>query len=232
MENERGGGHMVIIGRGAEAVLEKKNFKDLYFPSKDLKIEVVIKKRVKKGYRIKEIDLHLRRTRTISESRLMHEAKKYVRTPTIFEIDRDECYIVMEYIKGERIKELLEKANSKKRRNLCIKIGNMVGKLHKSGIVHGDLTTSNMIYISHEIYLIDFGLGEFSREIEGQGVDMHLLKEALQSTHYKHFLEDFKTVMEGYGEIVGDEKKKKILKRIHDIEKRGRYVRRDSVYNE
>jgi len=222
---------MVIIGRGAEAILEMKDFKDLYFPSKDLKIEIVIKKRIKKGYRIKEIDLHLRRSRTILESRLMHEAKKYVRTPTLFEIDPDECYIVMEYIEGDRVKELLEKVNSEKRENVCFKIGNMVGKLHKNGIIHGDLTTSNMIYKFNEIYLIDFGLGEFSREIEKQGVDMHLLKEALQSTHYKYFLEDFETVMEGYAYIVGNEKKKEILKRINEIEKRGRYVRRDSLYN-
>ncbi len=222
---------MVIIGRGAEAILEMKDFKDLYFPSRDMNIKIVIKKRIKKGYRLKEIDLHLRRSRTILESRLIHEAKKYIRTPTIFEIDRDECYIVMEYVEGERVKELLEKVNSEKREEICLKIGNMVGKLHKNGIIHGDLTTSNMIYRLNEIYLIDFGLGEFSREIEKQGVDMHLLKEALQSTHYKYFLEDFETVMKGYAYIVGNEKKKEILKRINEIEKRGRYVQRDSLYN-
>ncbi len=222
---------MVIIGRGAEAILEMKDFKDLYFPSRDMNIKIVIKKRIKKGYRLKEIDLHLRRSRTILESRLIHEAKKYIRTPTIFEIDLDECYIIMEYIEGERVKELLEKVNSEKREEICLKIGNMVGKLHKNGIIHGDLTTSNMIYRLNEIYLIDFGLGEFSREIEKQGVDMHLLKEALQSTHYKYFLEDFETVMKGYAYIVGNEKKKEILKRINEIEKRGRYVQRDSLYN-
>ncbi|RLF94795.1 Kae1-associated kinase Bud32, partial [Thermococci archaeon] len=214
-----------------EAILEMKDFKDLYFPSRDMNIKIVIKKRIKKGYRLKEIDLHLRRSRTILESRLIHEAKKYIRTPTIFEIDRDECYIVMEYVEGERVKELLEKVNSEKREEICLKIGNMVGKLHKNGIIHGDLTTSNMIYRLNEIYLIDFGLGEFSREIEKQGVDMHLLKEALQSTHYKYFLEDFETVMKGYAYIVGNEKKKEILKRINEIEKRGRYVQRDSLYN-
>ncbi|HDN81543.1 MAG TPA: Kae1-associated kinase Bud32 [Methanomicrobia archaeon] len=222
---------MAIIGRGAEAILEMKDFKDLYFPSRDMNIKIVIKKRIKKGYRLKEIDLHLRRSRTILESRLIHEAKKYIRTPTIFEIDLDECYIIMEYIEGERVKELLEKVNSEKREEICLKIGNMVGKLHKNGIIHGDLTTSNMIYRLNEIYLIDFGLGEFSREIEKQGVDMHLLKEALQSTHYKYFLEDFETVMKGYAYIVGNEKKKEILKRINEIEKRGRYVQRDSLYN-
>ena len=222
---------MAIIGRGAEAILEMKDFKDLYFPSRDMNIKIVIKKRIKKGYRLKEIDLHLRRSRTILESRLIHEAKKYIRTPTIFEIDLDECYIIMEYIEGERVKELLEKVNSEKREEICLKIGNMVGKLHKNGIIHGDLTTSNMIYRLNEIYLIDFGLGEFSREIEKQGVDMHLLKEALQSTHYKYFLENFETVMKGYAYIVGNEKKKEILKRINEIEKRGRYVQRDSLYN-
>ncbi|HDM22925.1 MAG: Kae1-associated kinase Bud32 [Methanomicrobia archaeon] len=222
---------MVIIGRGAEAILEMREFKDLYFPSRDLNIKVVIKKRVKKGYRLGEMDLHLRRSRTVLESRLIHEAKKYVRTPAIFEVDLDECYIVMEYVEGERIKEFLEKIDSERRKNICRKIGNMIGKLHKNGIIHGDLTTSNMIYRDNEIYFIDFGLGEFSKEIEKQGVDMHLLKEAFQSTHYEHFMEDFENVMKGYEEVVGEEKKREILNRIREIERRGRYVRRDSLYN-
>ncbi|MEA1993235.1 MAG: Kae1-associated kinase Bud32 [Euryarchaeota archaeon] len=222
---------MVIIARGAEAVLERTKFEDQYFPSRDLNIDIILKKRIKKGYRAEEIDSYLRQSRTVLEARLIHEAKKYVRTPTIFEVDTDECYIVMEYIEGTRMKELLNRLERKKRRVICQKIGKIVGELHNHGIIHGDLTTSNMIYRAGEIYLIDFGLGEFSREIEQQGVDLHLLREALQSTHYDQFQEDFEMIMRGYGEIVGKEKKEKVLKRIEQIERRGRYVKRDSFHN-
>jgi TP53 regulating kinase-like protein len=223
---------MDIIGRGAEAVLEKESFADRYFPSSDLKIYLVLKKRVKKGYRIDPIDHALRRTRTILESRLMHEAKRYVRTPTIFEIDTDECVIVMEYIDGNRVKEFLNDLPPEKRGNLCFEIGKIVGNLHKNGIIHGDLTTSNMIYQSGEIYLIDFGLGEFSGEIEAQGVDLHLLKEALRSTHYAHFREDFSWMLKGYEDVVGKERKEELIRRIEEIERRGRYVKRNRVRNE
>ncbi len=222
---------MAVIGRGAEAVLTVEDFSDRYFPSDDLDIRVVIKKRIKKGYRNEQIDLHLRRSRTVLEARLMHEAKKYVKTPTIFEVDTDECYIVMEYIEGERVKELLEKISPEKRRSVCHRIGEIVGNLHRNDIIHGDLTTSNMIRSSSGIYLIDFGLGEFSIEIEDKGVDMHLLREALQSTHYHHFEGDFNAVMEGYEATVGEKRKDEIIRKIEEIERRGRYVKRDSIHH-
>ena len=223
---------MAFIARGAEAVLERETFADRYFPSKDLEIDIVVKKRIKKGYRNEKIDRHLRESRTVAESRLIHEAKKCVRTPTIFEIDTNECSIIMECIEGDRVKELLETLTPEERGALCRRIGEAIGSLHYNGIIHGDLTTSNMICRSGEIYLIDFGLGEFSGETENQGVDLHLLKEALQSTHHAHFTEDFAMVMEGYGAVVGNEKRNEIVKKIEEIERRGRYVKRGSLRHE
>ena len=61
-------------------------------------------------------------------------------------------------------------------------------------------------------------------ELEPKGVDLHLMKRALQSTHYKHAKECFKAVMKGYGETVGEEEAKKVSEKIREIEKRGRYV--------
>jgi len=99
--------------------------------------------------------------------------------------------------------------------------------LHKGGIVHGDLTTSNMILKEGKVYFIDFGLSEESEEIEKQGIDIHLLRQALESTHFDISNELFEIILEGYSMILGDKKKEEILQRIEQIEKRGRYRKRN-----
>jgi TP53 regulating kinase-like protein len=74
------------------------------------------------------------------------------------------------------------------------------------------------------IFFVDFGLGEKNSELEAQGVDLHLLKRALQSTHYQYADECFQTVMKGYAAFVGEAETKDVLAKIREIERRGRYV--------
>ena len=84
--------------------------------------------------------------RTVHEPQLMHEAKAAgVPTPLIYMVNVPEAAIVMEYIEGQQIKQLLNKAPQEQRHELCIAIGTLIGKLHSHGLIHGDLTTSNMI---------------------------------------------------------------------------------------
>ena len=91
----------------------------------------------------------------------------------------------MEYIEGQQIKQMLNKASKAKRHDLCVKIGESIARLHSHGLIHGDLTTSNMILSPEgKIFFVDFGLGEKNIELEAKGVDLHLLKRALQSTHF------------------------------------------------
>ncbi|HOP09596.1 MAG TPA: hypothetical protein PLC12_05220, partial [Candidatus Methanofastidiosa archaeon] len=98
------------------------------------------------------------------------------------------------------------------------------GRLHGNNIIHGDLTTSNMIHRGDEIVFIDFGLGEFSSETEKQAVDAHLLKQALKSTHFDHWERYWETFTASYCDTYerGDD----VIERIADIEMRGRYVER------
>ncbi|MCK4434537.1 Kae1-associated serine/threonine protein kinase, partial [Candidatus Bathyarchaeota archaeon] len=111
------------------------------------------------------------------------------------------------------------------RQRLCFKIGELIGKLHKYGIIHGDLTTSNMILNPEgKIFFVDFGLGEKSKELEVRGVDLHLMKRALQSTHFRFAEEYFNAVIEGYSKVLGSETVKNVLEKIGEIEKRGRYI--------
>jgi TP53 regulating kinase-like protein len=77
---------------------------------------------------------------------------------------------------------------------------------------------------SGKVFLVDFGLGEFSTELEIRGVDLHLMKRALQSTHYKYAKECFEAVTEGYAKAVGKENTVNVLEKIREIEKRGRYI--------
>jgi TP53 regulating kinase-like protein len=97
--------------------------------------------------------------------------------------------------------------------------------MHRHGVIHGDLTTSNMILdLEGKIFLVDFGLGEKSTEVEARGVDLHLMKRALQSTHYQFAEECFRKVMAGYSAVLGGEDAEKVSEKIREIERRGRYV--------
>jgi TP53 regulating kinase-like protein len=207
----------MLIKKGAEANLYLEKWHDR---------EVIIKQRLPKKYRIPQLDLMIRSQRTVHEPNIIHKAKEAgVPTPTIFMVDVAEATIIMEFVEGKQIKEILDQVSSEERLQLSHLIGKMIGRLHKNGIIHGDLTTSNMILTPYgKVVFIDFGLSERSKELEPNGVDLHLMKRALQSTHYKHAKECFKAVIKGYTKVVGEEKAQKVTKKIQEIEKRGRYV--------
>lgn len=207
---------MKLIKQGAEAKL---------FLSKKDGQKTLIKDRIKKDYRISQIDKKIRKNRTSQESNLLSEARRNgVPTPKILDVDKNNYKITMEFIDGERIKELLNKSDRKSVEKICFEIGGLIGKLHAAGIIHGDLTTSNMILKDKKIHFIDFGLGFFSRKIEDQGTDLRLLHEALKSTHYQILDVSWKNVIKGYREEYS--KADPVLNRVSEIEKRARYMER------
>jgi Kae1-associated kinase Bud32 len=207
---------MKVVYRGAEAILYLDEVEGQ---------KVLVKERIKKVYRIPQIDENLRKLRTRKEVKLLTEARKVgVATPKILRVDEKNHKIFMEFVEGKRIKEILNEADEETVAKICLKIGEAIGKLHAHGIVHGDLTTSNMILKDGEIYFIDFGLGEFSSRIEDQGVDLNLLYEALRSTHFKILDFCWKKIVEGYKKEYP--KAKEVLERVKEIEKRARYMKR------
>jgi TP53 regulating kinase-like protein len=207
----------VLIKKGAEANLYLANWHGR---------KVVLKRRLPKKYRPRALDKQIRTYRTIHEPQLMHEAKKAgVPTPTVFLVDRAKATIIMQYVDGKQVKQLLNEASPSERQNLCFRIGESVGKLHKYGIIHGDLTTSNFIQNpAGRVFFLDFGLGDKTKELEARGVDLHLMKRALQSTHYTHAEECFESAVEGYSAVLGIETSENVLDKIRQIERRGRYV--------
>jgi Kae1-associated kinase Bud32 len=203
---------MKIIKRGAEAVL--------YLDDSQL-----VKERIKKNYRLTEIDEKLRKLRTRKEAKLLNEAKRVgVETPKIFSIDEKGFKIIMEFIDGKRLKEFFNETNDKNRKKAAEELGKSVGLLHKNGIVHGDLTTSNMILKEDKIFFIDFGLGEFSNRVENLATDLSVLKEAFKSTHFKYLDLLWESFIKGYKQT--NDNFNKVLDTLNDIEKRGRYVKR------
>lgn len=205
----------MLIYRGAEAEI----IMDTYLGRK-----VIKKRRIPKGYRIPELDKRLRLQRTKEEAKLMVEARRGgVPVPIIYDVNLKEFTIIMEYVDGERVKELIPKLTERERKEICTMIGRNVARLHNANIVHGDLTTSNMILKNDKVYFIDFGLGEFSSEIERRGVDLHLLMEAFSSAH-PEYPDLFNYVMEGYRSIY-EGNAREIEKKIEEIIRRGRYMK-------
>lgn len=202
-----------VLYQGAEAKIITSTY---------LGYDVVKKQRVQKRYRIKEIDNLLIKTRTKEEAKVMGLARtKGVSVPLIYDVDLAEGCITFEYLKGDRVKDIFDRITDEERKKLCTTIGNQIALLHNAEIIHGDLTTSNMIKVNKRVYFIDFGLSEISAEIEARGVDLHLLMEALESTHSKH-ASFFSSVLDGYKKTY-DGDTKLVERKIHDIIRRGRY---------
>ena len=209
--------YMKLIKKGAEASLYLTKWHDR---------KVIMKVRLPKKYRPPELDERIRTYRTAHEPQLMHEAKMAgVPTPIIFLVDMNKATITMEYVEGQQVKKLIDTLSMDEGKKLCEKIGGLIGNLHQHGVIHGDLTTSNMILTREgKIFLVDFGLGEKNTELEAKGVDLHLMKRALQSTHYEIAEECFRSVLFGYSSVVGNEKTREVMEKIREIEQRGRYV--------
>jgi TP53 regulating kinase-like protein len=94
-------------------------------------------------------------------------------------------------------------------------------------MVHGDLTTSNMILTRDgKVYFVDFGLGEYNPSVEARGVDLHLLRRALQSIHFKITDEAYRAVLSGYRREFG-RGAEKVIRRADEVGRRGRYVAKE-----
>jgi len=208
---------LVLIKKGAEAEL----FLETWCEKK-----VILKRRTPKSYRIPDLDLKLRSYRTIHEAMLIHQAKLVgIPTPLIYLVDTINSTIIMEYIIGKQLRELANESSELTLKPIFLRIGRSIGKLHSSGIIHGDLTTSNLIIDPQKrIFFIDFGLGKKSLELEERSVDLFLLKRTLNSTHYLSADPFFSWVLEGYEKNVGNKNRMAVERRIKAIADRGRYT--------
>lgn len=204
-----------LLRKGAEAHI---------FEGEWLGKRVIVKHRVPKAYRHPELDKAIRARRTVREAQALHRAKEAgVPTPIIYLVDLRTATIIMELVEGIRLKELLAREGRGALWALE-ELGELVGRLHKAGLVHGDITTSNVVVTPDgSLVLIDFGLSEFSRELEKRGVDLHLLRRVLTGAHHEVAEEAWEAFLRGYRAAVGEEAEEVIAK-VREIELRGRWV--------
>ncbi len=199
-----------LLSRGAEAEIWRVRW---------FGREAVVKKRVKKGYRHPILDEMIRKTRTKREAKLMTMSRRVgVPVPIIYDLRLEDKTLIIQYFNGLRVMDAI---NDGYEVDLKI-IGKHIGSLHKAGLTHGDLTTSNILYSpeNRNFCFIDFSLGERESSIEDMGVDLHLMREALISVH-DHPIELYDEILTGYREIFSDAEE--TIERVKKIESRGRY---------
>jgi Kae1-associated kinase Bud32 len=218
-----------IIRKGAEAILIKGPWFD--------QAEALYKVRVKKAYRIYAIDEKLRLERTVMEARILDTLLEAgVAVPALLDVDARAGIIVMEFVRGPRIKDILYELHDKI--GLVFEtIGREVARIHELDIIHGDLTTSNIIYESDidadeiSFRFVDFGLARHTTSIEDKSIDVHLFKRVISSTHATLFDAIFPRFLAGYGDFMNargkTEEFHKMTKRLAQIETRGRYVEKN-----
>ena len=220
---------MKLIAQGAEAKIYLTDHK-IVKEGKNVRERKIVKDRIKKDYRIKEIDEKLRGFRTRREAKVLGKLEKFGFVPKVLFNDKKEK-LTIEYIEGPKIRDVLDELfvkDKKKCFDVCKDIAKKIRLMHDNDIVHGDLTTSNMILNEKAddednngvVYFIDFGLSQVSTKNEDKAVDIHLLKQALESKHYKIWEECFAVIEKEYGK---EKNNKEVLKRLEKVEARGRY---------
>ena len=202
-----------MLAEGAEAKIYAIDF---------LGLDCILKKRIVKDYRIKEIDENLRTYRTRNEARIIGTVSSLgINSPEVLLVGKYE--LVMKRVYGKMLNEIL---NSKKKKSnlkeIFRKLGNYLAILHKNNIVHGDFTPANvMIGKNGTVYLIDFGLSDVTDSLEDKALDLLLMKRAIDE-NYDEFIEAYKSK---------SDKNDMIIKRLNEIEKRGRYNSRTLAIN-
>jgi Kae1-associated kinase Bud32 len=202
---------MKIIQQGAEALIKLEG---------NNKENIIVKERIRKGYRLPELDSRIRSQRTKREERLLVRASRSgVNVPRV--LDSRDSSIFMECIPGPTLKESLNSLSVKQRTEAYGLIGETLGRLHSASIMHGDFTTSNMIIKDGKLYVIDFGLGKFTRKVEDFAVDLYLIHEALKATHFRHLELAWENIIKAYKHNYTNSTE--VLTRLGKIESRRRY---------
>lgn len=201
-----------LITQGAEALLFKSTY---LLPS----IPSALKYRPPKPYRHPTLDARLTRQRILAEARVLAKCRACgVPVPAVYALDEGAGWIMIEWIEGEVIRVRLNEWLGKRSdvvegeprddtalRRMMARIGVAVGKMHEIGLVHGDLTTSNLMLrlvdgkasagngetngraadevLDGEVVLIDFGLAFQNSQDEDKAVDLYVLERAFGSTH-------------------------------------------------
>lgn len=208
---------MQLIAKGAEA--------EIYL-TEWFGLKAVLKWRKPKAYRDPELDRYIRRRRTINEVRNMYTAHTLgVRTPAVYFFDPEKAVIIMEYVEGKNLRDLIGEGRYSHLRD----VGRLVGRMHSAGLIHGDLAPTNIILTRGELCFIDFGLGEHRKGWTRRTAvllarDVNVLLRTLDL--YGEKAEELKALFwEGYRQEM-HEKATAVEKEVARIRASGRYAER------
>ncbi|KAF9942776.1 TP53 regulating kinase [Mortierella alpina] len=187
--------------------------------------QAIIKERFAKEYRHPTLDKKLTSRRVIQEARCLNRCQKaLIDTPTVYMVDVANSLIYMEYIEGSSVRDYLvtaEGQTAETQTKVASLIGKALGRMHNIDVIHGDLTTSNLLMREETgaVVLIDFGLSYVSQLIEDKAVDLYVLERAFSSTHPNTEVM-FDQIIEAYGQ--SSKASKQILRKLEDVRMRGR----------
>ncbi|KAJ7102563.1 hypothetical protein B0H15DRAFT_815184 [Mycena belliarum] len=241
-----------LISQGAEAKVYKAHLSAA--PSDP---PVLLKHRFRKGYRHPTLDASLTRGRVAGEARaLLKCLRAGVNVPGIRMVDAAEGVLAIDWITGNSVRKLLpggadededtgededeseaDAADALQEYDISVDvlmqlIGQEIAKMHLADVIHGDLTTSNMMLrhpasftsrhptLRTELVLIDFGLSYHSNLVEDKAVDLYVLERAFSSTH-PDSEPLFASVLKAYEQRLGKEWAA-IGRRLDEVRLRGR----------
>ncbi|KAL3274128.1 hypothetical protein HHI36_015542 [Cryptolaemus montrouzieri] len=214
-----------LLQQGAEAKL----YKGIYLGK-----PCFAKERFIKSYRHPDLDTFITKERMRAESRAIVRCKSVgIRTPMLYLVDYKRRIIFLEYFEEHlTLKDYIENySNPKELENLAVDIGKLIGKMHSISVIHGDLTSSNILLVKKlplegfksencDLVLIDFGLAHTESSAEDKGVDLYVLERALISTH-SVANEIFANILKGYRENYKNGFKE-VLNKFEEVRSRGR----------
>ncbi|HIH50019.1 MAG: KEOPS complex kinase/ATPase Bud32 [Candidatus Micrarchaeaceae archaeon] len=201
---------MKMISEGAEAQIHSVRC---------MGIESVLKRRIRKNYRIEEMDRELRARRTKNEARIIGLASTLqINAPALLLVDQYD--IVMSRIAGEQLSSILNRKGRNMEKTFST-LGEYAAILHNNNIAHGDYTPANVIVGRNaDVHIIDFGLSEITTSVEEKALDLLLMKRSVNSFCFSKFAESYKRHCKDC---------RAILKRLEQIERRGRYNTRTLI---
>lgn len=219
-----------ILKQGAEGRLFIEEFKG---------VNCLVKERFIKSYRHLNLDTQISRQRMKAETKASERCLKAgILAPKIFHMDLKERKIYMEFFeKAITVKDFVNKflpnqcvpdeTQNKLINELFEKIGTIIGTMHAKNIIHGDLTTSNILlnpktedFSDYDVIMIDFGLSHYEEGAEDKGVDLYVLERALLSTH-SNLPQLFDIVLQNYRKMNSKEENTVIAK-FEEVRARGR----------
>ncbi len=210
-----------VLKQGAEARILRGRY---------LGLDCIVKQRFVKKYRHQDLDSRLNKDRLKAEARALIRCKALgVRTPTLYLVDQQSMAICMEFLEESKtVRDFITQNQNHDQLNvLACELGSILGRLHANNVIHGDLTTSNVLVEDgqdpRKLVLIDFGLGFNEGSAEDKAVDLYVLERAMLSTHPGSEA-IFEVVLDSYAKTLKAESKneKEVLRKYEEVRRRGR----------